>query len=84
MEARIPDLPGVRRDHGDQRPRLRHHLRRQGPRLHTGSGRLAWQIGLPAGTNTGVTVEGDMVIAPAGVAAAEGQTPQIVAYRLGG
>jgi outer membrane protein assembly factor BamB len=50
----------------------------------TGSGRQAWQTQLPAGTNTGVTVEGDMVIAPAGVAAAEGQTPQIVAYRLGG
>jgi outer membrane protein assembly factor BamB len=50
----------------------------------TSSGRPAWQSELPAGTNAGVTVEGDMVIAPAGVAAAEGQTPQIVAYRLGG
>lgn len=50
----------------------------------TDSGQPAWQIELPAGTNAGVTVEGDMVIAPAGVAAAEGQRPQIVAYRLGG
>jgi outer membrane protein assembly factor BamB len=50
----------------------------------TGSGRLAWQSELPAGTNAGVAIEGDTVIAPAGVAAAEGQTPQIVAYRLGG
>jgi outer membrane protein assembly factor BamB len=48
------------------------------------SGRLLWQEELPAGTNTGVTVSGDTVIAPAGVAAAEGQTPEIVAYRLGG
>jgi outer membrane protein assembly factor BamB len=48
------------------------------------SGRQAWQEELPAGTNSGVSVEGDMVIAPAGVPAAEGQTPQIVAYRLGG
>lgn len=48
------------------------------------NGRLLWQESLPAGTNTGVTVSGDTVIAPAGVAAAESQTPEIVAYRLGG
>jgi outer membrane protein assembly factor BamB len=52
--------------------------------FETGSGRLVWQQTLPAGTNAGVTVAKDMVIAPAGLAAAEGQTPQIVAYRLGG
>ncbi|HEU4905005.1 MAG TPA: PQQ-binding-like beta-propeller repeat protein [Solirubrobacterales bacterium] len=52
--------------------------------FETGSGRPAWQVELPAGTNAGVTVAEDMLIAPAGVAAAEGQTPQIVAYRLGG
>lgn len=50
----------------------------------TKSGRIAWQVDLPAGTNAGVTVAGDTVIAPAGLPAAEGQTPQIVAYRLGG
>lgn len=50
----------------------------------TGSGRPAWQVQLPAGTNAGVTVEEDTLIAPAGVAAAEGQAAQIVAYRLGG
>jgi outer membrane protein assembly factor BamB len=50
----------------------------------TSSGRVAWQETLPTGTNAGVTVSDDMVIAPAGLAAAEGQTPQIVAYRLGG
>lgn len=48
------------------------------------SGKVLWQDSLPAGTNTGVAVSGDTVIAPAGVAAIEGQTPQIVAYRLGG
>jgi outer membrane protein assembly factor BamB len=50
----------------------------------TKSGRLAWQSELPAGTNAGVTVAGDMLIAPAGVPAAEGQIPSIVAFRLGG
>jgi hypothetical protein len=37
-----------------------------------------------AGTNSGVSVAEDTIIAPAGVAAAEGQSPQIVAFRLGG
>ncbi len=50
----------------------------------TTSGRQVWQEELPAGTNAGVAVTGDMLIAPAGVAASEGQTPQLVAYRLGG
>lgn len=50
----------------------------------TSSGRIAWQATLPAGTNAGVAIAGDTVIAPAGLATAEGQTPQIVAYRLGG
>lgn len=48
------------------------------------TGQIAWQESLPAGTNTGVTVSGDTLLAPAGVAASESQTPQIVAYRLGG
>ncbi|HKB49801.1 MAG TPA: PQQ-binding-like beta-propeller repeat protein [Solirubrobacterales bacterium] len=50
----------------------------------TSTGRPEWTAQLPAGTNAGVTVHGDMVIAPAGVPAAEGQTPQILGYRLGG
>jgi glucose dehydrogenase len=50
----------------------------------TKSGRLAWQVTLPAGTNAGVMVSGDTLLAPAGLATAEGQTPQMVAYRLGG
>jgi outer membrane protein assembly factor BamB len=52
--------------------------------FETDSGRLAWQELLPSGTNAGVTVADDMVIAPAGLASSEGQTPQIVAFRLGG
>jgi outer membrane protein assembly factor BamB len=50
----------------------------------TKSGRQEWQEELPASTNAGVTVAGDMLIAPAGVPAAEGQIPEIVAFRLGG
>jgi outer membrane protein assembly factor BamB len=50
----------------------------------TKSGRLAWQATLPAGTNAGVAIDGDMMLAPAGLPSAEGQTPQLVAYRLGG
>lgn len=52
--------------------------------FETSSGRLTWQAELPAGTNSGVAIEGDTLIAPAGLASAEGQTPEIVAYRLGG
>ncbi len=50
----------------------------------TSSGQPAWQTQLPAGTNAGVTVAGDTVIAPAGVATVEGQEAQIVGFRLGG
>jgi outer membrane protein assembly factor BamB len=52
--------------------------------FNTSTGRLVWQETLPSGTNAGVMVAGDMMIAPAGLAAAEGQTPQLVAFRLGG
>ncbi len=47
------------------------------------SGALVWQKQLPAGTNTGVAVSGNTLIAPAGVALAAGQSPTLVAYRLG-
>jgi outer membrane protein assembly factor BamB len=52
--------------------------------FNTNTGQIAWQETLPSGTNAGVMVAGDMMIAPAGLAAAEGQTPQLVAFRLGG
>lgn len=48
------------------------------------NGNDVWETSLPAGTNTGVTISGDTLLAPAGVASGPGQTPQIVAYRLGG
>jgi outer membrane protein assembly factor BamB len=46
------------------------------------SGELAWETQLPAGTNTGVAVAGDTLIAPAGIAIASDQTPELIAYRL--
>jgi len=52
--------------------------------LDAKTGGEVWVETLPAGINTGVSVSGDTVIVPAGIASAEGQTPEIVAYRLGG
>jgi outer membrane protein assembly factor BamB len=46
------------------------------------SGQVVWREKLPAGTNSGVMVNGNTLIAPAGVAAAAGQRAQIVAYRV--
>ncbi len=48
------------------------------------NGSVVWERQLPAGSNTGVAVSGDTVIAPAGTPVAEGQTAEMVAYRLGG
>ena len=48
------------------------------------TGGEVWQGQLPAGTNSGVMVNGDTVIAAAGLAVAEGQKTQLVAFRLGG
>jgi outer membrane protein assembly factor BamB len=48
------------------------------------NGQVLWRETLPAGTNSGVMANGNMLIAPAGLAAAEGQTPKIVAFRAGG
>jgi outer membrane protein assembly factor BamB len=52
--------------------------------LNANSGATVWEKQLPSGTNTGVAVDGDTLIAPAGIALAEGQSPTLVAYRLGG
>lgn len=52
--------------------------------LNVDSGAVVWQTKLPAGTNTGVAVSGDTLIAPAGLAESSGEQPQLVAYRLGG
>ncbi|HSK50885.1 MAG TPA: PQQ-binding-like beta-propeller repeat protein [Solirubrobacterales bacterium] len=50
----------------------------------TSGGRELWETSLPAGTNAGVTVSGDTLITAAGVPVAQGQLPEIVAYRLPG
>ncbi|HXR30980.1 MAG TPA: PQQ-binding-like beta-propeller repeat protein [Solirubrobacterales bacterium] len=52
--------------------------------LDAKSGQVLWRERLPSGTNTGVMAHGDMLIAPAGLAVSEGQTPRIAAYRIGG
>ncbi len=52
--------------------------------FETANGNEVWAETLPANINTSVSVSGDTVIAPAGLAGAEGQAPAIVAYRLGG
>jgi outer membrane protein assembly factor BamB len=46
------------------------------------SGRELWRTSLPAGINAGLTISGDTLLAPAGLAEGEGQTPEILAYRL--
>ncbi len=48
------------------------------------TGKLVWQAQLSAGTNTGVAVDGDMLIAPAGLITQLGEVPELVAYRLKG
>ena len=48
------------------------------------SGKIVWERQLPAGSNTGVSVSGGTLLAPAGVALESGQTAAIAAYRLPG
>jgi alcohol dehydrogenase (cytochrome c) len=48
------------------------------------SGGELWVSTLPASVNTSVSISGDTVIVPAGLASAEGQVPEITAFRLGG
>jgi outer membrane protein assembly factor BamB len=48
------------------------------------NGQVLWREKLPAGSNAGVMANGETLIAPAGLAAAEGQRPTIVAFKLGG
>ncbi len=52
--------------------------------LDANSGKPVWEKQLPAGTNTGVAINGDTLIAPAGTPLASGQSTELVAYRLGG
>ncbi|HEX5592581.1 MAG TPA: PQQ-binding-like beta-propeller repeat protein [Solirubrobacterales bacterium] len=52
--------------------------------LSADSGGEVWQAALPSGTNAGVMISGDMLVTGAGLPAAEGQVPKLVAYKLGG
>ena len=51
--------------------------------LNTATGAILRKIPLPAGTNAPVTIDGDYVIAGAGVPLTKTQQPQIIAYKLG-
>lgn len=46
------------------------------------TGGEVWQASLPAGMNAGVMVDGDTLVAPAGLPVAPGQKAKIVAFRL--
>lgn len=48
------------------------------------TGGEVWQGALPAGSNTGLAVSGDTLVAPSGIPTAEGQKAALVAFRLGG
>jgi outer membrane protein assembly factor BamB len=52
--------------------------------MKTGSGEVVWERELPSGTNTGVAIAGNTLIAPAGTATSASQSPELLAYRLGG
>jgi outer membrane protein assembly factor BamB len=48
------------------------------------SGGEVWQASLPAGSNTGLMASEDTLVVPAGIPTQEGQTAELVGYRLGG
>jgi outer membrane protein assembly factor BamB len=48
------------------------------------SGGEVWSASLPAGSNSGVAASGNTLVVPAGIPAAEGQQPELLAFRLGG
>lgn len=52
--------------------------------LKTETGGEVWQSALSSGSNAGVMVSGDMLLAGAGLPAVEGQTAELVAYKIGG
>lgn len=52
--------------------------------LDAAKGGEVWQAALPAGANAGVMVSGDTLVIGAGLPMAEGQTPKLIAYKLGG
>jgi glucose dehydrogenase len=50
--------------------------------LDADTGNVVWESKLPAGTNTGVAVSGNTLLAPAGLPEAQGQQAALVAYQL--
>jgi outer membrane protein assembly factor BamB len=50
--------------------------------LEADTGNVVWESKLPAGTNTGVAVSGNTLLAPAGLPEGAGQQAALVAYRL--
>jgi outer membrane protein assembly factor BamB len=52
--------------------------------LDAKTGGEVWSGSLPAGSNTGLAISGNTLLVPAGLPAAEGQKPALVAFRLGG
>ena len=52
--------------------------------LNAYSGSEVWQAKLPAATNAGVMINGDMLVTGAGLPVGEGQAAKLVAYKLGG
>jgi outer membrane protein assembly factor BamB len=52
--------------------------------LDANSGGEVWTASLPAGANSPVSASGDTLVVPAGIPAAEGQKPALVAFRIGG
>jgi outer membrane protein assembly factor BamB len=52
--------------------------------LDAKSGGEVWQASLPAGSNSGLNASGDTLVVPAGIPTAEGQTAELLAFRLGG
>jgi outer membrane protein assembly factor BamB len=52
--------------------------------IDASTGALAWEKHLPAGINTGVSISGQTLIVPVGLPLTSGQSPKLIAYRLGG
>jgi outer membrane protein assembly factor BamB len=52
--------------------------------LDAKTGGEVWSGSLPAGSNTGLAISGNTLLVPAGLPAAEGQKPALVAFQLGG
>lgn len=50
--------------------------------LEANTGNVVWEAKLPAGSNTGVAVSGNTLLAPAGLPEGQGQQAALVAYRL--